>query len=90
MKYVYPEGGFESNEPRIKTCYTVPKLVMAEKHLPGSADGGRAAEFAQKYLDIDTDQDEQLLTVAKTNSCRMDAVQAISGYTFGKGNLIFT
>ncbi len=58
--------------------------------MPGSADGSRAAEFAQKYLDIDLDQDEQLLTVAKTNSCRMDAVQAISGYTFGKGNLIFT
>ena len=66
------------------------KISNSGKYLPGSADGSRAAEFAQKYLYIDLDQDEQLLTVAKTNSCRMDAVQAISGYTFGKGNLIFT
>jgi len=56
---------------------------------PGLLMGVRVAEFAQKHLDIDQDYDEELLAVVETNSCGVDAVQAILGCTFGKGNLIF-
>jgi formylmethanofuran dehydrogenase subunit E len=51
--------------------------------------GIRVAEFAQKHLDVSQDYDEELLAVAETNSCGVDAIQAILGCTFGKGNLIF-
>ncbi len=51
--------------------------------------GIRAAEFAQKHLDVSQDYDEELLAVVETNSCGVDAIQAILGCTFGKGNLIF-
>lgn len=74
-------------------CKDMPPLELAIQfhgHIcPGLLMGVRAAEFAQKYLDIDPDQDEQLLAVVETNSCGVDAVQAILGCTFGKGNLIF-
>lgn len=56
---------------------------------PGLLMGVRVAEFAQKFLDVDQDQDEELLAVLYHNSCGADAIQAILGCTFGKGNLIF-
>lgn len=56
---------------------------------PGLLMGVRAAEFAQKKLDVSQDQDEELLAIVETNSCGVDAIQAILGCTFGKGNLIF-
>jgi formylmethanofuran dehydrogenase subunit E len=66
------------------------KAIQFHGHIcPGLLMGVRAAEFAQKYLDIDPDQDEELLAVVETNSCGVDAIQSILGCTFGKGNLIF-
>ncbi|PKM78312.1 MAG: formylmethanofuran dehydrogenase [Firmicutes bacterium HGW-Firmicutes-15] len=56
---------------------------------PGLLMGIRVAEFAQKHLDVSQDYDEELLAVVETNSCGVDAIQAILGCTFGKGNLIF-
>jgi len=56
---------------------------------PGLLMGVRVAEFAQKHLDVSQDYDEELIAVVETNSCGVDAVQAILGCTFGKGNLIF-
>lgn len=56
---------------------------------PGLLMGVRAAEFAQTQLGISHDQDEELLAIVETNSCGVDAIQAILGCTFGKGNLIF-
>ncbi|MBY9005468.1 MAG: formylmethanofuran dehydrogenase [Candidatus Lokiarchaeota archaeon] len=32
--------------------------------------------------------DEELVTIVETNSCGVDAIQALLGTTFGKGNLI--
>lgn len=74
-------------------CKNMPPLELAIQfhgHIcPGLLMGVRAAEFAQKYLDVNPDQDEELLTIVETNSCGVDAIQAILGCTFGKGNLIF-
>jgi formylmethanofuran dehydrogenase subunit E len=56
---------------------------------PGLLMGVRVAEFAQKHLNVSQDYDEELLAVVETNSCGVDAIQAILGCTFGKGNLIF-
>lgn len=71
----------------------MPPLEMAIQfhgHIcPGLLMGIRVAEFARQQLDISPDQDEEILAVVETNSCGVDAIQAILGCTFGKGNLIF-
>ncbi len=74
-------------------CKNMPPLELAIQfhgHVcPGLLMGVRAADFAQKQLGVNPDQDEELLAVVETNSCGVDAIQAILGCTFGKGNLIF-
>lgn len=74
-------------------CKNMPPLELAIQfhgHIcPGLLMGIRVAEFAQKQLGVSQDQDEELLAVVETNSCGVDAIQAILSCTFGKGNLIF-
>jgi formylmethanofuran dehydrogenase subunit E len=74
-------------------CKNMPPLELAIQfhgHIcPGLITGVRAAEFARQYLQVDADTDEQMVAVVETNSCAVDAIQAILGCTFGKGNLIF-
>ncbi|MEN6351670.1 MAG: FmdE family protein [Syntrophomonas sp.] len=74
-------------------CKNMPPLELAIQfhgHIcPGLLMGVRAAEFAQKHLDICQDHDEELLAIVETDNCAVDAIQSILGCTFGKGNLIF-
>lgn len=74
-------------------CKDVPPLELAIQfhgHIcPGLLMGVRVAEFARQHLGINRDQDEELLAIVETDSCGVDALQAILGCTFGKGNLIF-
>lgn len=71
----------------------MPPLEMAIQfhgHIcPGLLIGVRAAELAQKQLGIGSDSDEELVAVVENDNCSVDAIQAILGCTFGKGNLIF-
>ncbi|HHX99811.1 MAG TPA: formylmethanofuran dehydrogenase [Methanothermobacter sp.] len=70
-----------------------------EKHLkvlefhghscPGVAIGVRAAEIATDKLISSRAVDEELLAIVENDSCSVDAIQVITGCTFGKGNLIF-
>ena len=55
---------------------------------PGLALGYRVSIFALKELGERAD-DEELVAIVENNSCAVDAVQVITGCTFGKGNLIF-
>jgi len=55
---------------------------------PGLAFGYRVALFALKALG-ERATDEELVAIVENNSCAVDAVQVITGCTFGKGNLIF-
>ncbi|MCG6892716.1 MAG: FmdE family protein [Desulfobacteraceae bacterium] len=53
---------------------------------PGLAIGIRAAELARAELgDV---PDNQMVCIAETDMCGVDAVQFLTGCTFGKGNLI--
>lgn len=54
---------------------------------PGLAIGVRAAEVALAESG-DRAADEELVCVTETDMCAVDAVQALTGCTFGKGNLI--
>lgn len=55
---------------------------------PGILLGVKVAEFALQHLQVDKDVDEELLAVVETDSCGVDAIQAILGCTLGKGNLL--
>ncbi|WP_083240844.1 MULTISPECIES: FmdE family protein [Methanobacterium] len=62
-------------------------VVKFHGHIcPGTAIGYMAGKIAIKQLNI---TDEKLLTIVENDSCSIDAVQVITGCTFGKGNLIF-
>lgn len=55
---------------------------------PGLALGYRVAVYVLKELG-ERAADEELIAIVENNSCAVDAVQVITGCTFGKGNLIF-
>jgi formylmethanofuran dehydrogenase subunit E len=56
---------------------------------PGSAIGYRVAEIAIKELSSSRAMDEEFLAIVENDSCSVDAIQVVTGCTFGKGNLIF-
>lgn len=53
---------------------------------PGLAWGLRVAEAALQILGPRA-QDEELVAVVETDNCAVDAIQYLTGCTFGKGNL---
>lgn len=56
---------------------------------PGLAVGYRACKVAMDRLGVARAYDEELVCVVENNSCSVDAVQVMTGCTFGKGNLFF-
>jgi formylmethanofuran dehydrogenase subunit E len=65
----------------------IEKTIAFHGHsCPGLAIGIRAAELAlQKFAHVDK---EDLVAVVETDMCGVDAIQFLTGCTFGKGNLI--
>ncbi len=55
----------------------------------GLAIGYRVAKAGMKRINALRSEDEELVAIVENNSCAVDAVQYITGCTFGKGNLIF-
>ncbi|MDY0004376.1 MAG: FmdE family protein [Polyangia bacterium] len=53
---------------------------------PGLAIGLRAAEMA--LGEVGASEDEEVVCVSETDMCAVDGIQAITGCTLGKGNLI--
>lgn len=66
------------------------ETIQFHGHLcPGLALGYRVAKVALRELGADRPQDEELVAVVENDSCAADAIQYLTGCTFGKGNLIF-
>jgi len=66
------------------------KCVEFHGHMcPGLAIGFRAAQTLMKRLGVRKAPDEGLLAIVETDACGADAIQVITGCTFGKGNFIF-
>ena len=64
--------------------------VQFHGHLcPGLALGFRVAKAALRELKAERPRDEELVAIVENDSCAADAVQYITGCTFGKGNFIF-
>ncbi len=56
----------------------------------GLAVGFRAVLYAQELFgDNNRAKDEEIVCIAETDACGVDAIQALLGCTVGKGNLIF-
>ena len=56
---------------------------------PGLAIGFQAARVLMKRLDARRAPDEEMVAVVETDACGADAIQVMTGCTFGKGNFIF-
>ncbi|MBM4329236.1 MAG: formylmethanofuran dehydrogenase [Deltaproteobacteria bacterium] len=66
------------------------KCLEFHGHLcPGLAIGYRAAEAGLEWLREKRAFDEELVAIVETDACGADAVQVLTGCTFGKGNFIF-
>jgi formylmethanofuran dehydrogenase subunit E len=68
---------------------TFEEVVAFHGHAcPGLALGYRVSLLAIKELG-ERASDEELVAIVENDSCAVDAVQVVTGCTFGKGNLIF-
>ena len=56
---------------------------------PGLAIGFQAAEILMGRLGPSRAMDEELVAIVETDACSSDAIQVLTGCTFGKGNLVF-
>ncbi|MDA8100622.1 MAG: FmdE family protein [Nitrospiraceae bacterium] len=64
--------------------------IQFHGHLcPGLALGYRVAKAALRELGAERPHDEELAAVVENDSCAADAIQFITGCTFGKGNFLF-
>ncbi|MDD5451312.1 MAG: FmdE family protein [Desulfovibrionales bacterium] len=65
------------------------KVIAFHGHIcPGVAYGYRVAKEAIRHLGGKA-KDEELVAIVENDSCAVDAIQVLTGCTFGKGNLIF-
>ena len=66
----------------------IQKTLAFHGHMcPGLAIGIRAAEVALRDIGPHA-HDEEVVAVVETDMCGVDAIQSLTGCTFGKGNLI--
>ncbi len=54
----------------------------------GLSSGYQVAIAAMKALGVQRPKDEELVAIAETDACGVDAIQVVTGCTAGKGNLI--
>ncbi len=68
---------------------TFEDVVRFHGHIcPGLALGYRVSELVLREFGLRS-EDEELVAIVENNSCAVDAIQVMTGCTFGKGNLIF-
>jgi formylmethanofuran dehydrogenase subunit E len=66
------------------------QVVKFHGHLcPGLLIGYRVSKAAIKDGGIETGRDEETVACVENDSCAVDAIQYMTGCTFGKGNLVF-
>lgn len=56
---------------------------------PGLAMGYMAAKAGMAWLGERRAEDEEIVAIVETDACGADAVQVVTGCTFGKGNFFF-
>ena len=56
---------------------------------PGLSIGFKAAREAMARLQEGPAEDEEMVAIVETDACCVDAIQVLTGCTFGKGNFIY-
>lgn len=78
----------DEREQTVTDQQTIERIVEFHGHMcPGLAMGIRAAEVALSEIGPHS-SDEEVVAVVETDMCGVDAIQFLTGCTFGKGNLI--
>ena len=66
------------------------RVIDFHGHLCGGLTiGYRAAKALMAELGARRDEDEELVAIVENDSCAVDAIQFVTGCTFGKGNFVF-
>ena len=74
----------------IRTSDDFKKCADFHGHIcPGLAIGYQAAKAGIAWLEENRASDEELVAIVETDACGADAVQVLTGCTFGKGNFIY-
>jgi formylmethanofuran dehydrogenase subunit E len=69
---------------------TYEEIIRFHGHdCPGLAIGYRMATAAMEAMESFRAEDEELVAIVENDACGVDALQCVTGCTFGKGNLIF-
>ena len=69
---------------------TYAEIVKFHGHeCPGLAIGYRMASAGLEVIESVRAEDEEIVSIVENDACGVDALQCITGCTFGKGNLIF-
>lgn len=69
---------------------TYDEIVRFHGHeCPGLAIGYRMAKAAMEKLESMRAADEEMVAIVENDACGVDALQCVTGCTFGKGNLLF-
>jgi len=69
---------------------TFEEIIQFHGHeCPGLAIGYKMAMAAMESLESVRAEDEELVAIVENDACGVDALQCITGCTFGKGNLLF-
>lgn len=80
----YIDNSLHINNEELKEC------VRFHRHFcPGLAIGFRAAKELLRLIGVSRSGDEELVAIVETDACSADAMQVMTGCTFGKGNFIF-
>jgi formylmethanofuran dehydrogenase subunit E len=78
------------NAEEILSSNDFKKCLDFHGHLcPGLSIGYRAAHAALAWLRENRSADEELVAIVETDACSADAVQVLTGCTFGKGNFLY-
>jgi formylmethanofuran dehydrogenase subunit E len=51
--------------------------------------GYKVAMLGMRLLGVERPHDEELVAIVENDTCAVDAIQMVTGCTFGKGNLVF-
>lgn len=66
------------------------RCVDFHGHLcPGLSIGFQAAKLLMKKINFERSIDEEIIAIVENDACGTDAIQVMTGCTFGKGNFIF-
>lgn len=66
------------------------KCISFHGHLcPGLTLGYLASKAGMDWLKQNRSEDEEIVAIVETDACCADAVQVLTGCTFGKGNFIY-